>query len=74
MRYLFLFLFLISSGFTTTSSTTITDSDTVKIGVLAKRGSAVNVKKCNPRVNYLKKHIPPKALKIGRIDQTEILW
>lgn len=72
MRYFFLFSCLITLGFATTSPTTLTDTDTVKIGVLAKRGSAVTLKRWNPTADYLHKYIPHKKFKIVPIAFKDI--
>lgn len=71
MRYFLLFLFFTTLSFATVSKTAI-DSDTVKIGVLAKRGSIVTLKKWNPTAAYLHKHIPHKKFKIVPIAFKDI--
>ena len=58
MRHFFLFLILTTFSFATIGKTT--DPNTIKIGVLAKRGSEVTLKKWNPTADYLHKHIPHK--------------
>ena len=70
MRHFFLFLFLTTLSFATTNK--ITDLDTIKIGVLAKRGYEVTLKRWNPTADYLHKLIPHKKFKIVPIAFKDI--